>query len=88
YRFSFRASSAGPLSPRVVAKVGQQDFPYASAVQAPIPLQAQPQTFALDFEPSRADAKSGVAFVVSAPRGDGQNEVCFDDIALNGSAPP
>jgi hypothetical protein len=70
----------------VVAKVGHQEEPYTSAVQAPIPVDAKAQIFALDFEPDHADSKAGVAFVLSAPRGDAQNDVCFDDISLTGGA--
>lgn len=84
YRFSFRATSSGPLAVRVVAKVGHQEFPYTATVQAPIPVGAVPEVFALDFEPEQADAKAGVAFILSAPRGETANEVCFDDVALRG----
>jgi hypothetical protein len=33
------------------------------------------------------DAKAGIAFILSAPRGEAQNEVCIDDVARVGSAP-
>jgi CubicO group peptidase (beta-lactamase class C family) len=84
YRFSFRASMTGPLAVRVVAKVGRQDEPYTPDVQAPIPVEAAPHVFALDFQPSHADTKAGLAFVLSAPRGDGQSEVCIDDVSVVG----
>jgi hypothetical protein len=47
-------------------------------------VRAEPSVFALDFEPEQPDAKAGVAFILSAPRGDGQNDVCVDDVALVG----
>ncbi len=84
YRFSFRAWSSGPLPVRVVAKAGHQEFPYTAAVQAPVAVSPEQQVFALDFEPEQADAKAGVAFILSAPRGDGKNDVCVDDVALVG----
>lgn len=86
YRFSFRASASGPLKLHVVAKVGHQEMPYTSAVQAPIPVEEKPQVFALDFEPALPDSKAGVAFVVSAPRGEAQNDICFDDVSVTGGA--
>jgi D-alanyl-D-alanine carboxypeptidase len=87
YRLSLRASTTGPLSVRLVAKVGHQDPPFRPAVQAPIPVEAAPHVFAIDFVPDHADSKTGVAFVVSAPRGEAQNDVCIDDVTLVGSAP-
>jgi len=87
YRLSLRAWTTGPLAVRVVAKVGHQDPPFRPAVQAPIPVEAAPHVFAIDFEPDHADAKAGIAFILSAPRGEAQNEVCIDDVALVGSAP-
>src|SRR6185295_14248168 len=84
YRFSFRASTTGPLAVRLVAKVGHQDAPFTAAVQAPIPVEAAPHVFALDFEPDHADAKAGVAFILSAPRGDAQSDVCIDDVSVVG----
>ena len=86
YRFSFRARATGGSPVRVVAKVGHQEFPYTAAVQAPIPVEPEPRVFALDFEPDQADAKAGVAFILSAPRGDAQSDVCFDDISVTGGS--
>lgn len=82
YRFSFRASRTGPLAVRVVAKVGRQDEPYTPDVQAPIPVETAPHVFALDFEPSQADPKAGIAFVLSAPRSNAESEVCIDDVSV------
>lgn len=87
YRLSLRASTTGPLAVRVVAKVGHQEPPFRPAVQAPIPVEAAAHVFAIDFEPDHADAKAGIAFILSAPRGEAQNEVCIDDVELVGSAP-
>jgi CubicO group peptidase (beta-lactamase class C family) len=87
YRLSLRASTTGPLAVRVVAKVGHREPPFKPAVQAPIPVEAAPHLFAIDFEPDHADTKAGIAFIVSAPRGEAQNEVCIDDVALVASAP-
>jgi hypothetical protein len=84
YRLSFRARTTGSLPLRVVAKVGHQEMPFTPAVQAPIPLDSQPHVFAVDFEPEQADAKAGVAFVLSAPRGDAQNDVCLGDVSVTG----
>jgi D-alanyl-D-alanine carboxypeptidase len=84
YRFSFRASTTGPLAVRVVAKVGHQEEPYTPAVQAPIPVEAAPHVFALDFEPDHADAQAGIAFILSAPRGDAENDICIDDVSVVG----
>lgn len=87
YRLSLRASATGPLAVRLVAKVGHREPPFMPAVQAPIPVEAEPHLFAIDFQPKHAEPKAGIAFVVSAPRGEAQNEVCIDDVALVGSAP-
>jgi CubicO group peptidase (beta-lactamase class C family) len=87
YRLSLRASMTGPLAVRLVAKVGHQELPFTPAVQAPIPVEGAPHVFAIDFEPDHADAKAGIAFILSAPSGEAQNEVCIDDVALVGSAP-
>lgn len=80
----FAPRAPDPLALRVVAKVGQQQAPYTAAVQAPIAVRAWPQTYALDFETQRTDGKAGVAFILSAPRGDGENQACFDDVSLVG----
>jgi CubicO group peptidase (beta-lactamase class C family) len=84
YRLSFRASATGPLAVRMVTKVGHQDAPYTAAVQAPVAVESAPHVFAVDFEPEQADAKAGVAFILSAPRGDARSEVCIDDVSLVG----
>lgn len=47
-------------------------------------MRAQPQTYALDFDPQRTEGKAGVAFILSARRGDGENQACFDDVSLVG----
>jgi hypothetical protein len=84
YRLSFRAFMTGPLAVRIVAKVGHRDAPYTPVVQAPVAAEAAPHLFAVDFEPHHADPEAGVAFVLSAPRGDAQNEVCIDDVSVAG----
>jgi hypothetical protein len=87
YRLAFRATMTGPLAVRAVAKVGHRGPPHTPAVQAPIPVAAEPQLFAIDFEPQQADDSANVAFVFSAPRGAAQNEVCIDDVSFVGGGP-
>lgn len=87
YRLSFRATMTGPLAVRAVAKVGHRGPPHTAAVLAPIPMAPALQRFAIDFQPEQADTSANVAFVLSAPRGAAQNEVCLDDVSLVGGGP-
>jgi len=84
YHLQFRMSSSGPLPVHATVKVGCREPPWTYVVRAPIPVTDRETSYAVDFLPSYAEARGGVAFVLSAPRSEQQSEVCLGDITLVG----
>jgi hypothetical protein len=84
YKLSYRASSTGPLSIKVEAKVGKAVDPFTDDL--PLTTDAVGtsfQTFTHTFTPTANDTQAGVAFKVSPGATTSQmTTVCFDDVSL------
>ena len=84
YKLSYRASSTGPLSVKVEAKVGKAVDPFTDDL--PLVTDAvgtSLQTFTHTFTTTSNDAQAGVAFKVTPGSMTSQmTTVCFDDVIL------
>jgi hypothetical protein len=84
YKLTYRASSTGPLSVKVEAKVGKAVDPFTDDL--PLVTDAvgtSLQTFTHTFTPTSNDTQAGVAFKVTPGSTTSQmTTVCFDDVVL------
>ena len=84
YTLSYRASSTGPLSVKVEAKVGKAVTPFTDDLPLVTDMVGTSfQTFMHTFTPTADDTQAGVAFKVTPGTMTSQmTTVCFDDVVL------
>jgi len=86
YRFSYKASSSGPLGVSIQPKVGlavdpyTADFPTGSGVTEQ--LTTALQSFTHMFTTTATDKQAGLAFNIAPSGTSGTSTVCFDDVSL------